>query len=1380
MNQKQLFSIFSLGFVSLLVFALTFSACNNSTSPTETQEPIGSEAQTPVAKDFTFRNLTQTAGNVVPVTIVPKPGKSDGAITILYNGSKTLPTAVGTYTVTFNVAKASDWKAARGLSAGTLTINATDQDPLIDDFEFGNLIQTAGSVTPVSITPRTGKSDGEITIYYNGSTTLPTAVGTYTVTFDVAAAVGFNAAVGLAAGTLTIENQTPVAEDYVFGNLTQTEGSIIEVSITPRPGKSGGARTIYYNGSTTLPTAVGTYTVTFDVAAAVGFNAAVGLVAGTLTINATDQDPAAGDFDIGNLTQTEGSVTPVTIRPQPGKSAGEITVYYDGSTTLPATAGTYTVTFDVASATGFRATVGLAAGTLTINAAVPSNVKYKIYSNGVLDSNYSLSDWSAVKTTNLESTEGGGHSGDKAIKLPNTGDRYLSIRANNANTINWSTVDALSFWVKGDDIRVIAFGFLDDAVSGKDALNVEYKGEDGTGIMAANTWQQIVIPLPASNAKGAAISRREVFKLWITTAENNNKTLYIDDIDLVSTPRNFEIVIPSTKSISAGTVSIAELLGNYKAEYMINGKKISLFSNTVKFSNWFEMTYNASGGASISGDNITATGNFTLTVGFGGKTSNTLQVTVTQPPPASNVKYKIYSDGTLSEGYTITNWANEAAFQLASTAGGGHSGTKAMRLPDTGNNNWGRGLSIRASSASAINWSTVDALSFWVKGDNVRVNSFGLLDDEGSGRDTLNIEYKGENEQGITITNNWQNILIPLPNSTAKGAAISRIEVFKVYITNAADQDNKAVYIDDIELVSTTKNFTIAIPASAQVPAGTVAISSLLGNYKAEYTIDGKKVSLFNNTVKFANWFDMTYNVGSGATRNGENLTVTGNFTLSVGFGGKTSNTLSATSANVVYYSQYGAVGNGVTDDFTAIINAHTAANSSGAMVRAEAGKTYYIGGGNRTASIKTNTDWTGAKFIIDDTKVVKSSGTAWSDSWIFQVESAQASRTITSSVTSFTKNQAKLNISLSSAAVIVAIDNSKKRYIRRGENANSGADQTDVFIVDQNGNVDPSAPIIWDFTRVSSLVAYPIDAQTLTITGGEFTTRANTGNADDNYMKRGIRIVRSNTVIDGLTHLITGEGSQAAPYDAFLKFENCANVTVKNTRLTGHRGYPRPSQPSTTRGTYDVNAARTVNLSFIDCDQSNSITNGTYWGIFASNYSKNILFDRVKFSRFDAHQGVRNVTLKNSELGHQGVSTIGSGLLLIENTKVSGSNFIYFRDDYGSTWEGELRIINCTFAPPNLNSAQIIHTNNDGRWDFGYPCYMPETITINGFTVVETSVPSGYNGVLLVSAVNTNTNTEPYPFRLTKTINLSGYNSSKNYRMSNTYISSQITVNRN
>jgi len=266
--------------------------------------------------------------------------------------------------------------------------------PKAADYEITNLAQSVGKVTAVSITPKSGKSSGARTIYYEGtgatnyakSTALPTVSTsgtTYVVTFDVAAADGWNAVSGLYAGTLFFGTQTPVAGDYNITGLFQTYESNKgkEVTITPKDGKSGGARTIYYEGtgsttytkSTTAPSEEGKYTVTFDVAAVTGWNAAAGLSAGTLEIN-KNKTPTKNDYTINiTPTQTVGSVKAVTITPKSGASSGEIKIYYEGakytkSTTLPNIAGKFDVTFDVAAVTGWNAAT-LSAGTLTINDA---------------------------------------------------------------------------------------------------------------------------------------------------------------------------------------------------------------------------------------------------------------------------------------------------------------------------------------------------------------------------------------------------------------------------------------------------------------------------------------------------------------------------------------------------------------------------------------------------------------------------------------------------------------------------------------------------------------------------------------------------------------------------------------------------------------------------------------------------------------------------------------------------------------------------------------------------------------------------------------------------------------------------------------------------
>lgn len=68
-------------------------------------------------------------------------------------------------------------------------------------------------------------------------------------------------------------------------------------------------------------------------------------------------------------------------------------------------------------------------------------------------------------------------------------------------------------------------------------------------------------------------------------------------------------------------------------------------------------------------------------------------------------------------------------------------------------------------------------------------------------------------------------------------------------------------------------------------------------------------------------------------------------------------------------YSDFGAIGDGKTDDLSAIIATREFANAHGLPVKADEGAVYYIGSVG-TAIIQTDTDWSGAAFIVDDREV--------------------------------------------------------------------------------------------------------------------------------------------------------------------------------------------------------------------------------------------------------------------------------------------------------------------------------------------------------------------------------------------------------------------------
>jgi len=460
----------------------------------------------------------------------------------------------------------------------------------------------------------------------------------------------------------------------------------------------------------------------------------------------------------------------------------------------------------------------------------------------------------------------------------------------------------------------------------------------------------------------------------------------------------------------------------------------------------------------------------------------------------------------------------------------------------------------------------------------------------------------------------------------------------------------------------------------------------------------------------------------------------------------------------MVRYEDFGARGDGETDDIAAIAKAHAFANQHGLPVQANDNATYYIGGQDNTVGIQTSTDFGAARFVIDDTHVENRKAHVFAVPSMLPPVKPQG-------ITSLKQNQHSIETALPQSSVICVTDSNTKRYIRRGLNQNTGASQTDVFLVDKDGDVDVSTPILWDFDQVTHIVAYPIDQAPLKITGGRFTTIANAAESKYTYYARGIAIRRSTVLVDGLEHRINGEGDHGAPYGGFINISDCANVTICDTTLTGHKTYrtiSRAGKP-VSMGSYDISVTRALNVSFVKCRQFDDIKDRTRWGIMGSNYSKNLLYEQCELSRFDAHQGVADATIRDSTLGHAGINAIGSGRLIVENSTVYGGSFINLRRDYGSTWQGMFVIQDCTFVPAcgRPVSASLIGGSNDGQHDFGYTCYMPERITIDGLHIDDSRHPEGYRGPTIFADFNPRftdaTHKEKYPYIRTREVILNG-----------------------
>jgi len=266
------------------------------------------------------------------------------------------------------------------------------------------------TVEKAVVTPKAGKSKGDITVYYElvGSgirvPTVPQLAGRYAVTFDVEAVSGWTAARGLYAGVLEITRppdptkNTPTLADFDIVESTlgtfNWDGSSRSATINQKAGKDIVFDTMYTSGASTAtkepPSAKGAYAVLIVVSESAAWNA-VTLVAGT--INITDpaaRNPSINDFNITGIGGFiyDGAGKTVTVTGKTGASAGTpITYLYTNDATnqqgLPVDVGTYSVTFTVPADTANNwNAVTLNAGKITISPRTPV---FSDYTVGVID-----------------------------------------------------------------------------------------------------------------------------------------------------------------------------------------------------------------------------------------------------------------------------------------------------------------------------------------------------------------------------------------------------------------------------------------------------------------------------------------------------------------------------------------------------------------------------------------------------------------------------------------------------------------------------------------------------------------------------------------------------------------------------------------------------------------------------------------------------------------------------------------------------------------------------------------------------------------------------------------------------------------------------------
>ena len=504
---------------------------------------------------------------------------------------------------------------------------------------------------------------------------------------------------------------------------------------------------------------------------------------------------------------------------------------------------------------------------------------------------------------------------------------------------------------------------------------------------------------------------------------------------------------------------------------------------------------------------------------------------------------------------------------------------------------------------------------------------------------------------------------------------------------------------------------------------------------------------------------------------------------------------------NVVYYAQFGAKGDGQTEDFEAIYNTHVFANEGGQKVMGDGPDArYYIHVFNKTIPVKTDVDFNGSTFYLDDrgSEIFNVRGYALfgiereHKAVVFNESQIASNPDFAGKTLKFGDTEIPWIAKYIEATSLVVFLNNHKDFIRHGANINSGQQRQDTVVIEPDGKLHDDTPVIWDFEpgyqlmnnglklesvytpAFTSIRIFRVDDTPITIENGRFERDACGVVAETEFKNvyksysRGIAIARANTTVKNLTHKILSEPylptsgygwnetgtaiSQSYPYGGFLVFGATYNSQAIDCNLNAHTTYYEAKTTSATpvaMGTYDLNITGSCNVYLEGLTNGVDHRDSQYWGIMHSNKSKNLDFKDCVLSRFDAHEGFWNASFIDCEFGRY-INVIGGGYLYIENTtRCVGGNFISLRGDYGSTFNGTIELVDCTFqgfkefrgGASDLNyevpisgstlvvigggySESYIGAYQEGnagafpflKWDFGYTCYHPQKVIIDNF----------------------------------------------------------------
>ena len=290
--------------------------------------------------------------------------------------------------------------------------------------------------------------------------------------------------------------------------------------------------------------------------------------------------------------------------------------------------------------------------------------------------------------------------------------------------------------------------------------------------------------------------------------------------------------------------------------------------------------------------------------------------------------------------------------------------------------------------------------------------------------------------------------------------------------------------------------------------------------------------------------------------------------------------------ADTVYYEDFGAKGNGITDDYQAMYNAHIFANECGQTVCGKDGAHYMVGAASltRTIPVMTDVNFNGATITVND---FGSDAYKYRNVKLFTTTRQYAAVYLTGEevyalyeeyraanpdapeklvIDSTTESFPWLAPKLVTGSMVRIISKNHKDFVRWGANQSSGSNRMDVFMVEANGDFvretdtdldgngvigNVTTPVAYSFgctdvndpsvtqscidsgnfnSDITELIIYRNDDNPITIENGTFYNICCQAVAETEFKVkyhayyRGFELFRSNVTIQNIKHRMKDE----------------------------------------------------------------------------------------------------------------------------------------------------------------------------------------------------------------------------------------------------------------